>query len=46
MAQKSDSKIAALEKENQALKKQIQLLLEKIAQLEKRLNLNSQNRGS
>ena len=43
MAKKSDSKIVALEKENRALKKQVQLLLEKIAQLEKRLNLNSQN---
>ena len=43
MAQKSDSKIVALEKENQELKKQVQLLLQRIAQLEKRLNLNSQN---
>lgn len=36
-------KIIALEKENQALKKQVQLLQEKIAELEKRLGLNSQN---
>ena len=50
MASKSDSKIVALENkiialetENLALKKQVQLLVEKIAQLEKRLNLNSQN---
>ena len=43
MAKKQDPKIVALEKENQALKKQVQLLLEKIAQLEKRLCLNSHN---
>ena len=43
MAFKSDFKIVALETENLALKKQVQLLVEKIAQLEKRLNLNSQN---
>ena len=43
MANKQNPKILALEKENQALKKQVQLLLEKIAQLEKRLGLNSQN---
>ncbi len=43
MAKKQDPKIVALEKENQALKKQVELLLEKIAQLEKRLCLN---RGS
>ena len=35
MAQKPDSKIATLEKENQALKKQVELLLEKIAQKQK-----------
>ncbi len=43
MANKQNPKIVALEKENQALKKQVELLREKIAQLEKRLGLNSQN---
>jgi transposase len=43
MIKEQDLKIIALEKENQVLKKQVQALQEKIAELEKRLGLNSQN---
>ena len=43
MIKEQNPQIIALEKENQALKKQIQGLQDKIAELEKRLGLNSQN---
>ncbi|BAQ64068.1 DUF6444 domain-containing protein [Geminocystis sp. NIES-3709] len=41
--EEQNPKIIALEKENEAVKKEVLALLEKIAQLEKRLGLNSQN---
>lgn len=43
MVEKQKPRITALENENEALKKQIPVLQEKIAKLEKRLGLNSQN---